>query len=69
MALTMNLPMTKGAMLPLTSSRGHTLSNNTYAALNGHLTKTTYGNGGYIEYTYDNYDRITAKKGRKSIRG
>ena len=51
-----------------TSAGGHTLSTNTYAVLNGNLTKTTYGNGGYIEYTYDNYDRITAKKGRKSIR-
>ena len=45
-----------------TSAGGHTLSTNTYAVLNGNLEKTTYGNGDYIEYTYDNYDRITAKK-------
>ncbi len=36
------------------------LASNTYAANNGNLTRTTYGNGQYVEYTYDPFDRITA---------
>ena len=36
-----------------------TLVSNTYTANNGNLTKTTYANGDYIQYTYDEYDNIT----------
>ena len=32
---------------------------NTYSANNVNLTKTTYANGDYIQYTYDKYDNIT----------
>ena len=35
------------------------LVTNTYSSNNGNLTKTTYANGDYIEYTYDEYDNIT----------
>ena len=35
------------------------LVTNTYSASNGNLTKTTYANGDYIQYTYDKYDNIT----------
>ncbi|MGN0499675.1 MAG: RHS repeat-associated core domain-containing protein [Ruminococcus sp.] len=35
------------------------LVSNTYSSNNGNLTKTTYANGDYIEYTYDEYDNIT----------
>lgn len=35
------------------------LVSNTYSANNGNLTKTTYANGDYIQYTYDKYDNIT----------
>lgn len=35
------------------------LSNNDYAANNGNLLKTTYGNGFYKSYGYDNLDRVT----------
>ena len=40
----------------------YTLVSYTYAAKNGHLTKTTYGNGTYIENTYDELDRIVEVK-------
>ena len=39
------------------------ISTNTYSANNGNLTKTTYANGDYIQYTYDNYDNITKLTG------
>ena len=32
---------------------------NTYSTNNGNLIKTTYANGDYIEYTYDEHDNIT----------
>ena len=35
------------------------IASNTYNANNGLLKKTTYANGDFIEYTYDNYDNIT----------
>ena len=35
------------------------LVSNTYSENNGNLIKTTYANGDYIEYTYDQYDNIT----------
>ncbi|MDE5995083.1 MAG: hypothetical protein K2G60_06185, partial [Oscillospiraceae bacterium] len=35
------------------------LMTNTYAANNGLLTKSIYGNGDYVENTYDTYDRVT----------
>ena len=35
------------------------IASNTYNANNGFLKKTTYANGDFIEYTYDNYDNIT----------
>ena len=34
------------------------LTTNTYAANNGNLTKSTYGNGSYVAYNYDNLDRV-----------
>ena len=40
----------------------YTLVSYTYAAKNGHLTKTTYGNGTYIENIYDELDRIVEVK-------
>ena len=41
---------------------GRVLSDNTYAANNGNLLKTTYGNGFYKEFEYDNLDRLTKTK-------
>ena len=38
---------------------GCTLSTNTYAANNGNLTETEYGNDDSVNYTYDHIDRIT----------
>ena len=35
------------------------LVSNTYSSNNGNLTKTTYANGDYIQYTYDKYGNIT----------
>ena len=35
------------------------LVSNTYSSNNGNLTKSTYANGDYIEYTYDKYNNIT----------
>lgn len=40
------------------SAAGQKLVTNSYAANNGNLLKTTYGNGDEISYTYDAYDRI-----------
>ena len=34
------------------------IASNTYNAHNGLLQKTTYANGGYLEYLYDSYDRL-----------
>ena len=39
-----------------------TLMTNTYGANNGMLTKSTYGNGDYVENVYDSYDRVTGIK-------
>ncbi len=36
-----------------------TVSSNTYSAYNGNLIKTSFANGDYIEYTYDEYDNIS----------
>ncbi len=36
---------------------------NTYGANNGLLTKSTYGNGTYVENIYDRYDRVTRTQG------
>lgn len=38
-----------------------TLITNTYAANNGNLTRSDYGNGDYVSYTYDNLDRVVGK--------
>ncbi len=35
------------------------IASNTYSANNGNLTKTTYANGDFVEYTYDKYDNLT----------
>ena len=43
------------------------LSTNTYSSTNGNLTKTTYANGDYIEYTYDDYDNITQLKDENGV--
>ena len=40
------------------------LSTNTYAANNGNLTQTTYANGDYLKYYYDDYDNIVEIKGK-----
>ena len=37
------------------------LFENEYEAANGNLLKTTYGNGDWWSFTYDNLDRVTAK--------
>ena len=37
------------------------LSSNTYSS-GGLLTRTTYANGDYIEYSYDDYDNVTELK-------
>lgn len=44
-----------------------TVSTNTYSAYNGNLIKTAYANGDYIEYTYDEYDRITKITGENGV--
>lgn len=36
-----------------------TLVTNTYDSLCDKLTRTTYGNGGFLAYTYDDYGRVT----------
>ena len=36
------------------------LASNTYEANNGNLIRTDYGNGQYVEVSYDPFDRITA---------
>ena len=38
------------------------LVTNTYAANNGNLTKSVYGNGSTIEYVYDDLDRVVEEK-------
>lgn len=38
------------------------LTENTYAANNGNLQRSDYGNGDYVEYTYDKLDRVSYKK-------
>ncbi len=40
------------------SAGGNVLATYTYTAGNGKLTRMTYGNGEYEEYTYDNLDRL-----------
>ena len=40
------------------SAGGNVLATYTYAAGNGKLTRMTYGNGEYEDYTYDNLDRL-----------
>ena len=37
-----------------------TLSTNTYGTNNGDLKRVTYGNGDYVDYTYDDYGNISA---------
>ena len=37
-----------------------TLSTNTYGANNSDLKRVTYGNGQYVDYTYDDYGNISA---------
>ena len=39
-----------------------TLTTNTYEAHGGNLTKTTFSNGQYVDYTYDEFDRLTDVK-------
>lgn len=43
------------------------IASNTYAANNGNLIKTTYANGDYVEYTYDEYDNITKITGETGV--
>ena len=40
------------------SAGGNVLATYTYTARNGKLTRLTYGNGDYEDYTYDNLDRL-----------
>ena len=40
------------------SAGGNVLATYTYTAGNGKLTRMTYGNGKYEDYTYDNLDRL-----------
>ena len=40
------------------SAGGNVLATYTYTAGNGKLTRMTYGNGEYEDYTYDNLDRL-----------
>lgn len=46
-----------GSQLLLTNTYKNSHGNNG----NGNLIKSTYGNGAYVEYDYDKYDRITEK--------
>ena len=46
---------------------GQLLSSNTYNANNGTLAKTTYGNGDFLSYDYDRYDRVTKKTSEKGV--
>ena len=39
-------------------SSAKTLASYSYAANNGNLTRMTYGNGQYVNYTYDAFDRV-----------
>ena len=39
-------------------SSAKTLAGYSYAANNGNLTRMTYGNGQYVNYTYDAFDRV-----------
>ncbi len=48
-----------------TSIQNRLLSQNEYEAANGNLLKTTYGNGDWWSYTYDDLDRVTAKTSEK----
>lgn len=43
------------------SVNNYTLSTNAYEANNGNLTKSTYGNGSSVNYTYDELDRVVQK--------
>lgn len=36
------------------------LCTNTYGANNGDLKRVTYGNGDYVDYTYDDYGNVSA---------
>jgi len=38
---------------------GASLAEYTYAGQNGNLTKTTYGNGDYVNYAYDSLERVS----------
>ena len=43
------------------------LTNNTYLKNNGELQKTDFANGDYVEYCYDNFNRITQLKGENGV--
>ncbi len=45
-----------------TKAAGTTLMTNTYGSGNGLLTKSTYGNGDYVNYSYDELGRTTKIK-------
>jgi len=57
-----NLAYDKWANLQSISVGTQSLLSNTFAAGNGYLTRTTFGNSQYLDYTYDPYDRVTALK-------
>ena len=54
-----NLEYDKWANLQSIKVGSNPLVTNTFANQNGNLTRTTYGNSQYLDYTYDKYDRIT----------
>ena len=43
------------------------LTTNTYLKNNGELQKTDFANGDYVEYCYDNFNRITQLKGENGV--
>lgn len=43
------------------------LTTNTYLKNNGELQKTDFANGNYVEYCYDNFNRITQLKGKNGV--
>ena len=46
-----------------TNVESNALTTNSYLPNNGELQKTAFANGDFVEYTYDNYNQISALKG------
>ena len=59
---TYSMEYTPFGQLAKTKAGSRTLMTNTYGANNGLLNRSTYGNGDYVDYTYDNLGRLTSRK-------